>query len=598
MKALRKFIPLILCGAAGCLVLGMPLLAFLRAEAPANVSDKILTFEERVAYQRAIEDVYWRHRIWPKENSDSKPLLDAVMSQAQLEKKVSDYLRKSRALADYCHRPITARQLQAEMDRMALNTKQPEVLQELFDALGNDPFVIAECLARLVLTNRLIADLSAQDKGARFGSAQTEQLPIKSLTPMLERLAYTLPRIREKDSSCTDDNWTAIATINAPNGRRLHTAMWTGSEMIVWGGTNNGTFLNTGGRYTPATDSWIATSTNNAPEGRDYHTAVWTGSEMIVWGGLAPVKQYFNTGGKYDPGTDTWTSTTTNDAPDARWAHSAVWTGTEMIVWGGRFGNNTYFNTGGRYNPITDNWTATGTINAPTARSQHTAVWTGNEMIVWGGIDPEFNTGGRYNPITDGWTATSNTNAPTARFGHTAVCTGNEMIVWGGTPDDISTLDTGGIYDLSSDSWTATSLTNVPTARLAHRTVWTGTEMIVWGGKSYDGNYHELNTGGRYNVDTNSWIATSVANPPFARSTHTAVWTGSEMIVWGGWDTVEYFNGGGKYCAAAPAPTATPTPSATTAPTATPTVSPTPTAAPRATARPRPTPHPRPSPLR
>src|SRR6266536_643452 len=43
---------------------------------------KRLTFVDRVAYQRAIEDVHWRHRIWPKENADPKPPLDKVMSQA------------------------------------------------------------------------------------------------------------------------------------------------------------------------------------------------------------------------------------------------------------------------------------------------------------------------------------------------------------------------------------------------------------------------------------------------------------------------------------------------------------------------------------
>jgi hypothetical protein len=60
-----------------------------------------LTFADRVAYQRAIEEVYWRHRIWPKERPDSKPSLDAVMSQAQIENKVEDYLRNSQALKDY-----------------------------------------------------------------------------------------------------------------------------------------------------------------------------------------------------------------------------------------------------------------------------------------------------------------------------------------------------------------------------------------------------------------------------------------------------------------------------------------------------------------
>jgi hypothetical protein len=41
-------------------------MAFFGAEAPAKVLPRTLSFAERVAYQRAIEDVYWRHRIWPK----------------------------------------------------------------------------------------------------------------------------------------------------------------------------------------------------------------------------------------------------------------------------------------------------------------------------------------------------------------------------------------------------------------------------------------------------------------------------------------------------------------------------------------------------
>ena len=74
---------------------------------------------------------------------------------------------------------------------------------------------------------------------------------------------------------------------NAPSARVAHTAVWTdsGSEMIVWGGANSGSYLNTGGRYNPVTDTWTATGTTNAPSARFNHTAVWTGSEMIVWGG-------------------------------------------------------------------------------------------------------------------------------------------------------------------------------------------------------------------------------------------------------------------------------------------------------------------------
>ena len=66
-----------------------------------------------------------------------------------------------------------------------------------------------------------------------------------------------------------------------PLTRYGHTAVWTGSEMIVWGGV----FVsNIGGRYNPSTDTWTATSSINAPHHRADHTAVWTGTEMIIWG--------------------------------------------------------------------------------------------------------------------------------------------------------------------------------------------------------------------------------------------------------------------------------------------------------------------------
>jgi hypothetical protein len=518
--------------------------AFIAASSASNSSQsRTFSFAERVAFQRAIEDVYWRHRIWPKEDPDPKPLLDAVMSQAQLENKVAGYLRDSLALEDYGRHPITAEQLQAEMDRMARDTKQPEVLRELFEALGNDPAVIAECLARPILAERLIADLSVQDQTRRVESPQTDGLRAMSVATTLGQVVYTLPEIADAgDPPCTDQ-WAGTTTANAATGRYYHTAVWTGSEMIVWGGYGpGGHLLNTGGRYNPSTDSWTGTSTTNAPSARYVHTAVWTGSEMIVWGGNN-ISGFLHTGGRYNPSTDRWTATSTTNAPAGRQVHTAVWTGSEMIIWGGF----PHTNTGGRYNPSTDGWIATSTTNAPTARDVHTAVWTGSEMIIWGGF-PDTNTGGRYNPSTDSWIATSTTNAPSARHVHTAVWTGSEMTVWGGFVGGPS--KTGGRYNPGTDSWTATSTTNAPTGRYEHTAVWTGSEMIVWGGHNISG---FLNTGGRYNPSTDSWTGTSTSNAPSARQFHTAVWTGSEMIVWGG-DANGITNTGGRYCGQYPPP--------------------------------------------
>jgi lambda repressor-like predicted transcriptional regulator len=577
----RALIALLLCAGAGGISL-----AFFRLE--AAVSNNTLTFAERVAYQRAIEEVYWRHRIWPKENPQPKPPLDAVASPAQLEQKVEAYLRKSQFAAERRGSPIIASELQAEMDRMASHTKRPDVLRELFAALGNDPFVIAECLVRPIVAERLVADPMTDAKETSFraksrtpaawlmgDSTGSFDFARDDMAANLDKRGYKLPDI-SLAADCTDDTWTATSALNAPDARSDHTLVWTGSEMIIWGGAftdNEWHFFNTGGRYDPATDSWTPTSTTNAPFARWLHTAVWTGSEMIVWGGSQNTIPNIP-GGRYNPTTDTWAPTSTTNAPTGRVHHTAVWTGAEMIVWGGYgwCGGSCRSNSGGRYDPNTDAWTATSTLNAPEARWLHNAEWTGSEMIVWGGTNETIylNTGGRYNPNTDSWTATGVPNDVLGRIAHAAVWTGSEMIVWGGVDSTFNDCNTGGRYNPTADSWSATSTANEPQSRDSLAAVWTGSEMIVWGG-IFCCPVIDFNTGGRYNLASDSWTSTTTVNAPFPRYSlqahNFAVWTGSETIVWGGYN-YEYklfFNTGGRYCAqSGPTPTPTPTPAGIT----------------------------------
>jgi N-acetylneuraminic acid mutarotase len=248
---------------------------------------------------------------------------------------------------------------------------------------------------------------------------------------------------------------------------------------------------------------------------------------------------------------DSWRPTALNGVPMPRSNPVSVWTGTEMIVWGGIYPTvNLVFDTGGRYNPETDSWTATSMVNVPVARAYSTAIWTGSEMIVWGGANFDsqsvLNTGGRYDPVSDSWTTTNLTNAPTARFHHTAVWTGNEMIVWGGGLDDLShtVFNTGARYNPVTNTWLPISNVNAPSPRFLHTAVWTGSEMIVWGGSDAT---NRMNTGGRYNPLTDSWAPLSVVDAPSARTGHTIVWTGQEMIVWGGSDGANVFNTGARY---------------------------------------------------
>ena len=108
------------------------------------------------------------------------------------------------------------------------------------------------------------------------------------------------------------DRWSPVS--HSPLGVRYnHTAVSTGEEMIVWGGTEGLNDLvseelrRDGTAYDPRSDSWRAVA--SAPlRARERHTAVWTGEEMIIWGGSRPGRQggRLLDGAAYDPQQDRW----------------------------------------------------------------------------------------------------------------------------------------------------------------------------------------------------------------------------------------------------------------------------------------------------
>jgi hypothetical protein len=325
--------------------------------------------------------------------------------------------------------------------------------------------------------------------------------------------------------------WATPSTTDAPSGRIGYTAVWSGSEMIVWGGDNGTVTFGDGGRYNPTLDSWQPITTTNAPIARTWHTAIWTGSEMIVWGGSNHLGSvFFADGARYNPATDTWTSLPASGLA-ARVSHNAVWTGSEMILWGGNDAG-TSFSDGARYNPATNSWSYIPSTGAPSGRQGYGVVWTGSEMIVWGGVNTsgtQFNDGSRYNPISAVWTPLPAVNL-SPRHWPSSVWTGSEMIIWGGWNNSIVFGD-GARYDPLADAWLPVSMIGAPGPSSYNWGVWTGSDMIIWSG--YCGSSCSPNSGGRYNPASNTWTALSIGS---ARSQFRPVWTGTEMIFWGGYD--------------------------------------------------------------
>ena len=281
--------------------------------------------------------------------------------------------------------------------------------------------------------------------------------------------------------------WQGFPQASPPQARYGHSAVWTGTEMILWGGADSSVdSAGDGWRYEPVHGTWHAIATANAPQARREHTAVWTGTEMIVWGGDAITQgDPYSDGARYDPVADTWTSLPTAGAPAPRFAHSAVWTGKAMIVWGGAVSSVDSLGDGASFDPATNTWTPISSTGAPDSRRDHAAVWTGSEMLVWGGAaisagDPAADVHA-YNPTTDTWRLVTTTHAPAARFGQVAVWTGGELIGWGGASSSTSSFDDGARLDLVTGTWTPLPATTAGARRDASA-VWTGTAMLMWGG--------------------------------------------------------------------------------------------------------------------
>ncbi len=283
---------------------------------------------------------------------------------------------------------------------------------------------------------------------------------------------------------------------------------WTGSELLVWGGSSDSTAYNDGARYNPTTETWSLLSTVGAPTGRRAEDiSIWTGNKLIIWGGYNFVNAA-GTGAIYDPVVNAWTTMTTTGAPSQRFSFAHVWTGTKYLVWGGlqRISSvDTDVGNGAIYDPTNNTWTPMTPVNAPSARLNTGYAWTGTEMFVWGGFvngtGTRLNTGGLYNPLTNTWRAISTVGAPIARENPYVVWTGSRIFVWGGNSGGSNSG--GALYNPTTDLWENITNSGVISDRRKGLGVWTGSSFLYAFGITSGSTV--LADGGNYSIATGSW---------------------------------------------------------------------------------------------
>jgi hypothetical protein len=198
-----------------------------------------------------------------------------------------------------------------------------------------------------------------------------------------------------------------------PKPRTGAVSLWIGNGLFLWGGQSSTATVEShadGWVFDPVAREWHAIAP--APlAGRSVAAAVWTGDEVLVWGGYDRGRTFAD-GAAYDPATGAWRPLPAGPL-SARAAVATAWTGTELLVWGSTGRDGPGVRDGAAFDPRANRWRTIAP--APVALNQSgwpspSTVWTGRELIVIGSLLDDNNaatrpdaTGLAYDPAADRW---------------------------------------------------------------------------------------------------------------------------------------------------------------------------------------------------
>jgi hypothetical protein len=187
------------------------------------------------------------------------------------------------------------------------------------------------------------------------------------------------------------------AGVLAPRGQAA--VVWTGRQLLVWGGVGLGRPLRVyddGAAYDPVARRW--TRISPAPEAQWLEggegLAVWTGREMLVWGGITipdPARQPNRgapaQGVAYDPERQTWRRLAPRPAALPRSDLWTVWTGRELLAGGIEEAGEAGGTTVAVYDPAADHWRmlprSPGLSGGGRTLEARAAMWAGSRLLVW-----------------------------------------------------------------------------------------------------------------------------------------------------------------------------------------------------------------------
>lgn len=288
-------------------------------------------------------------------------------------------------------------------------------------------------------------------------------------------------------------------------GRSTMASVWTGTEMLIWGGDGPGGARSDGAAYNPRRDTW-----RMLPDGpltaRNAPAAVWTGKEMLLWGGHSKTVDHRD-GAAFDPVKGTWRSIAAAPMRSAG-RPTAVWTGTEMLVLAGFNGHN-----GAAYDPINDTWRSLPDLPGQPQAPTPAVVWTGSRLIAALGYPDGKGSGVfSFDPTTEEWTELP-------RFDKSEI-----QLAWTGDRLLAVSRRLAVVLDSTTGQWISVAQAPNDDNLGDPVSAWTGTESLLWGGGE---------TAFIIDPARRTW-QTTPAGGLGQREQPAAVWADGVFLAWGG----------------------------------------------------------------
>jgi hypothetical protein len=333
---------------------------------------------------------------------------------------------------------------------------------------------------------------------------------VAEVTWCRQRFFITTVTAAEPPAFVLRGTWRQIA-LPPISGRNDHRVVWTGSEVLVWGGfasdqeasVFDASVPRGGAAYDPEADSWRVIP--DAPiAGRGSPIVVWSGTEMLVFGGAAfdaAGEQPVLDGAAYDPATDRWRALP--PAPLSGGATVGGWLAGRFVV--------VTNDAAAAYDPVVDRWTELPA--APIRPGWRTAVVAADRLVVIAfgdGATPPVQEA-TLDPTSWTWASADLTVDP--------LMAGIDFV---GIGDRILSPSTGMTFDPVTRTWGS-----VTTCDRVWGGVWTGVRVI--------------GVQGAWDAATDTCLDVPPSpprEPPFndtnGREFAVAVWTGEELITWSG----------------------------------------------------------------